>query len=198
MLPSFKSLPAFQVEILAGLVAQRNELRHQRRFGLRSVECHVLGVVGARGPIALRELCLDLDLDKGHGSRLVSGLVDQGLLERHDDPTDKRSFYLLLTAKGRRLHAQIHVDAVHRNDEWLAGLPESARAAFSAGIEQLLRHSQDLLDHERDAAAGKPGARRDEPPEPAARTPAAGPLVLVERARLEKLQEQLVALLQPV
>ncbi|WP_158213336.1 MarR family winged helix-turn-helix transcriptional regulator [Pigmentiphaga sp. NML080357] len=189
-LASFKTLPAFQLEMLAALVASRNELRHQRRFGLRSVECHILGIVGAQAPISLRKLCAELGLDKSHGSRLVARLEERGLLERCDDPADKRSFYLLLTPQGMDMHARIHADAVERNAEWLEGLPAARRGVFMDCIAQLTAHSQAMLAQE-EAAAGQPPAPRQD----AGDTIETRGLLLVERAKLQQLHEQLAELL---
>lgn len=189
-LASFKTLPAFQLEMLAALVASRNELRHQRRFGLRSVECHVLGIVGAQAPISLRRLCAELGLDKSHGSRLVAKLEERGLLERCDDPADKRSFYLLLTPQGVDMHARIHADAVERNAEWLEGLSAARRGVFLECVAQLTAHSQAMLARE-EAASGQPASPRQE----AGDGIETRGLLLVERARLQQLHEQLAALL---
>ncbi|MDX3904782.1 MAG: MarR family transcriptional regulator [Pigmentiphaga sp.] len=189
--PSFKTLPAFQLEMLAALVASRNELRHQRRFGLRSVECHILGIVGAQAPISLRKLCSELGLDKSNGSRLVVKLEERGLLERYPDPVDKRSFYLLLTGTGTEMHARIHADAVERNAEWLEGLAASKRGVFLECIAQLTAHSRAMLVREA-AASGQPAVVH----ESHGKTDPAQELVLVERARLEQLHAQLGALLK--
>ncbi len=189
---SFKSLPTFQLELLASLMDSRNELRHQRRFGLRSVECHVLGVVGAQAPISLKDLCQALALDKSHGSRLVAKLVQQGLLDRYDDPVDKRSFYLLLTPAGMTMHAQIYEDATERNAEWLEGLPFEKRALFIECIAQLTTHSQAMLADEQSLST-KP--RMIDSPRKAGQDTQA--LILIERAKLEKLHEQLGAILSP-
>lgn len=189
-LPSFKTLPSFQLEMLAALVADRNELRHQRRFGLRSVECHILGIVGAQAPIPLRRLCAELGLDKSHGSRLVVRLEERGLLERCDDPTDKRSFYLLLTPQGADMHTRIHADAVERNAEWLEGLAASRRDAFVENIAQLTAHARTLLAQEQAAAGQPPAPRRDD-----AETAETRGLLLVERAKLQQLHERVAELL---
>lgn len=189
-LASFKTLPAFQLERLAALVASRNELRHQRRFGLRSVECHVLGIVGAQAPISLRRLCAELGLDKSHGSRLVARLEERGLLERCDDPADKRSFYLLLTPQGMDMHAHIHADAVERNAEWLEGLPVARRGVFLECVAQLTAHSQAILAREEAAAGQPPATRRDD-----GDTIETRGLLLVERTKLQQLHAQLAELL---
>ncbi len=49
-------------------------------------------------------------------SRTVSGLVDAGLVDRADDPTDGRQVILSLTSKGRGTIR----DTRRRRDQWLA------------------------------------------------------------------------------
>jgi DNA-binding MarR family transcriptional regulator len=49
-------------------------------------------------------------------SRTVAGLVDAGLVDRADDPTDGRQVILSLTPEGRRTIR----DTRRRRDQWLA------------------------------------------------------------------------------
>lgn len=49
-------------------------------------------------------------------SRTVNGLVERGLVDRADDPTDGRQVILSLTAEGRRKVKETR----RRRDQWLA------------------------------------------------------------------------------
>lgn len=190
----FRALPSFKLETLSLIASRIGELRYQRLFGLRAVECRILAVVAAYGPVSLRRLCVEINLEKSHGSRLVAKLVQLGLLERRDDPADQRSFYLLLSPSGVELHEQISAVAIERNRQWMKGLPADKHAVFFECLELLTRHSQAMLAEEAGLApdlrlAPAPTHELREPP------PAQNPLLLVERSRLKALHEQLGELL---
>lgn len=144
----FRSMPTFRLENLSNLVSKHADLSYQRMFGMRTVECRIIGVVGAFGPVTLRRVCADTGVDKSHGSRMVAKLVGDGVLERRDDAADQRSFYLVLSPKGRRLYARLNVEASARNQAWMEGLPEEHREIFLACLDRLTERARQLLASE--------------------------------------------------
>lgn len=112
-----------------------------------------MAVVGASSPVSFKMTCVETDLEKSKVSRIVTQLLDKGLLRKHEAPTDQRSFYLSLTAAGRKLYWAMYADAVARNEQWIAVLPRKQRAQFLASLDRLIQHSQKLLEEERKAVA---------------------------------------------
>jgi len=187
-------MPTFKLETLASITAKHGELVYQRLFGLRTVECRMLGVVQAYQPVSLRRACIELGIDKSLGSRLVSRHVQAGLLERRDDPADQRSFYLVLSAAGLDLIKRINTVAMERNREWMAGLPTTAHSEFIDQIDAQIGHARDMLERELQRS------RRSPPPAPShelngvpVREP--GP-VLVDRETLQQIYRSVGALLE--
>jgi DNA-binding MarR family transcriptional regulator len=127
------------------------ELRYRRKFGLRTPEVGILAVVGASSPVSFKMTCIETDLEKSKVSRVVAQLLNKGLLKKHDDPNDQRSFYLALTAAGKKLYWAMYADAVARNEQWLSILPKKQRVQFLASLDRLIQHSQKLLEEERKA-----------------------------------------------
>jgi len=125
------------------------DLRYRRKFGLRTPEVGIMAVVGASSPVSFKLTCVETDLEKSKVSRVVSLLIDKGLLRKHEDPADQRSFYLTLTPAGKKLYWAMYADAVARNEQWMAALPKKQRAQFLAGLDRLIHHSEKLLDEER-------------------------------------------------
>lgn len=187
-------MATFRLDTLATLTAKHGELLYERLFGMRLIECRVLGVVRAYEPISLRRACIELGVDKSQGSRVVTRQVEAGLLERREDPEDQRSFYLLLTPRGRELIERIHAAAEQRNRDWLGGLPASLQATFADCLERQIVHARDMLDAElrRTHRAALP-APTHERVKVDAREP--GPL-LVERNALQDLHRKLGELLE--
>ena len=110
-----------------------------------------MAVVGALSPVSFKMTCVETDLEKSKVSRVVAQLLDKGLLKKHEDPADQRSFYLTLTTAGKKLYWAMYADAVARNEQWMAVLPKKQRVQFLASLDRLMQHSQRLLEEERKA-----------------------------------------------
>ncbi len=68
--------------------------------GVTLAQCHALLELSFSG-YSLNSLAAALDLDSSTLSRTVDGLVKAGLVERTQDPADRRAVRLALTAAGR-------------------------------------------------------------------------------------------------
>ncbi|HUA45348.1 MAG TPA: MarR family winged helix-turn-helix transcriptional regulator [Solirubrobacteraceae bacterium] len=72
-----------------------------RPLGLTPSQAEALRVVADREPLSLLELGGLLICETGSPSRLVDGLVKAGLVERADDPADRRRVTLSASDAGR-------------------------------------------------------------------------------------------------
>jgi DNA-binding MarR family transcriptional regulator len=73
-----------------------------RPLGITSAQAEAVLIIGAREPLALRELGELVIAESGHPSRLVDRLVAAGYVARRV-PEDRRRVELTLTAQGRQL-----------------------------------------------------------------------------------------------
>lgn len=110
-----------------------------------------MAVVGASSPLSFKMTCVEADLEKSKVSRVVAQLLNKGLLRKHQDPADQRSFYLTLTPAGKKLYWAMYADAVARDQQWMTVLPKKQRAQFLSSLDRLTQHSQKLLQEERRA-----------------------------------------------
>jgi DNA-binding MarR family transcriptional regulator len=156
----FQRLASYRLHKLASLSDRFVELRYRRKFGLRMPEVGIMAVVGASSPLSFKMTCVESDLEKSKVSRAVAQLLDKGLLKKHEDTADQRSFYLTLTAAGSKLYWAMYGDAVARNEQWIAVLPKKQRAQFLASLDRLTQHSQRLLEEERKASVAARQPRR--------------------------------------
>jgi DNA-binding MarR family transcriptional regulator len=69
--------------------------------------CQVLVEIGRGGGLSLVDLSARLGLEKSTVSRLVDGLVDEGLAERKESTLDRRYLAVALTALGQARFADI-------------------------------------------------------------------------------------------
>lgn len=83
---------------------------------ITSVQFAALEVLEATPGLNQRQLGDALDVDRSTIADLVARMVRNGLIARSDDPADKRSYVLFLTAAGKKQLAALlpHVEEVER------------------------------------------------------------------------------------
>jgi DNA-binding MarR family transcriptional regulator len=66
-------------------------------------QLRVLVMIASRGPLNLGAVARSLGVHPSNATRLCDRLVTAGLIDRRDDPADRRNLQLQLTGEGRRL-----------------------------------------------------------------------------------------------
>jgi DNA-binding MarR family transcriptional regulator len=133
-------------ELEARLIAtipwvMRHLLAHaQRRSSWKQMtyqQYNVLRIIHSEGPVPQAEIARRLMVSAPVITRLASGLVDAGLLERGSDPRDKRSVRLTLTPAGRRRATGMRRDLMAAAAELIEPLPADRRAAVASALDEL-------------------------------------------------------------
>ena len=196
---AFRALPSFRVHLLAGMTARQAELRFLRQFGLRLLECRIVGMVGTLGALSLKQICRETDIEKAHASRLVNRLQQRGLVEKYESSRDLRSISVELTAAGRALYDAIYADAIDRNEAWLSVLSADERRQFVGLVDRLIEQSRLMLAQDLPAAETPPvsSVAIDGAAETAAAQPAAGAQVVLDADLAHGLYTALAAALTP-
>ena len=88
-------------------------------------------------PVRINELAEVLDQPLPGASRIVSALVDRGLVERREDPDDRRAKVLTLTAAGRAMIDGLATTLVDQVQESLAGMDGSVTDAMRPLFSEL-------------------------------------------------------------
>ena len=153
---NFHLLASLRVEILARHSQRYADADFRRRIGLGALQCRIIGLVGSQGPLDLRRLCVETDMEKTYASRLVAKLAGLGLVKKSSDPRDQRSFTIALTPAGRRTYDRIFRIAFERNESWLAVLSPDQRASFFECLDILDRATRRLA-----GSTAKPGPSRN-------------------------------------
>lgn len=85
------------------------------------------------------DLALSMGVSKQAIHQFVDGLVADGVVERRADPTDARVRWVVLTARGRAVHAE--ADRIKRaiEAEWRKRLGKAAFAALRRGLLDIAR-----------------------------------------------------------
>ncbi|MEW9586165.1 MarR family winged helix-turn-helix transcriptional regulator [Paraburkholderia sp. DGU8] len=105
-----------------GSLVRRAQQRHMAVWlsevsaEVTSVQYAALVMLKQMPGVNQRQLGDELDLDRSTIADLVARMVRNGLIERTDDPADKRSYVLFLTPEGRKQLATLRprVEAVER------------------------------------------------------------------------------------
>jgi DNA-binding MarR family transcriptional regulator len=101
-------------------------------------QCHVLLEIAEAGPLGCSELARRLRLDTSTISRTVDGLVGAGLVQRVENPDDRRSVILTCTREGNKLCREINRDADGFYERKLTRIPAAQQAQVLAGFESLV------------------------------------------------------------
>ncbi len=113
----------------------RELARALRPLGLTPAQAEVLVVLGAEAPLSVRAVGARLVCEAGSPSRLVSGLVAAGLVERGGSGEDARLSVLRLTAAGLAALEGIRAAEQPLHDQ----IERAGTAADLARVANLLR-----------------------------------------------------------
>lgn len=105
----------------------------------------ILGRAGRPG-LSMRAIAQEQVLTTGGATRLVDRLEAAGLVERIDDPDDRRGRRVRLTPAGEKATvaaARIHVRNIQRY--FVESLPEDDFAQFASNLRRLSRAARDML-----------------------------------------------------
>jgi DNA-binding MarR family transcriptional regulator len=79
-----------------------------REFGLSQGEAHILAQLAASSPATITDLHRGLAHKRSTLTSILDRLVDRGFVTRDVGPSDRRTFVITPTAKGRRVAKQVH------------------------------------------------------------------------------------------
>jgi DNA-binding MarR family transcriptional regulator len=93
-------------------------------------QLRVLVMVASAGPLNLGAVAAGLGVHPSNGTRVVERLVKAGLLDRRDDPADRRTLLLELTDAGRGLVERVMADRRAAIAAILESMPASRRRSL--------------------------------------------------------------------
>jgi len=79
-----------------------------RKFGLSQGEAHILAQLAAESPATITDLHRGLAHKRSTLTSILDRLVDRALIRRDVGASDRRTFVITPTAKGRRVARQVH------------------------------------------------------------------------------------------
>jgi DNA-binding MarR family transcriptional regulator len=98
--------------------------------------------------LRMREMSRLLMVTGGNVTGLTDRLVEEGLIERRDDPKDRRAYFICLTPKGREQFAAMAA----QHEEWVTSLLSPMSETEQRQLFQLLGKMKSLLAAGRNSA----------------------------------------------
>jgi DNA-binding MarR family transcriptional regulator len=126
-----------------------------------AAQCHLLMELDGHQPHTVNGLAAALGLDKSTLSRTLDGMAAAELVERAEDPRDRRALRVTLTEKGQRTVRSINDLCDDRYRELLEQIPGRKRREVLQAVEML----GGAMKSSRDRRGAVPGgsARRGQP-----------------------------------
>ena len=107
--------------------------------GISFSQLKCLGLLSsAEAPLSLGALSEDLGLSLAAVSRAVDGLVQRGDVKRQEDPSDRRSKLVTLTARGRATYERVVAVRIAGVERFVEGLEPEERDALGAALSPIV------------------------------------------------------------
>jgi DNA-binding MarR family transcriptional regulator len=150
--PASETLPitellSYQLTRTARALSRSAALRYRREFDVSLGEWRTLALLGAAEPQTVNRLARLAGLDKAQMSRVVTKLVDRGLVSRAFGPG--RTTELSLTRDGTKLYRGLIGAANERNRAFLESLEPEERKALASALVKLTDLARSLEHAER-------------------------------------------------
>ncbi|WP_406445657.1 MarR family transcriptional regulator [Streptomyces sp. NBC_00631] len=120
----------------------------EKECGITHLMFEVLLILGRSGGagLSMRAIAQEQVLTTGGATRLVDRMEAAGLVERVEDPDDRRGKLVRLTALGEETSvraSRLHVENIRRY--FLAPLPAEDRERFAENLRTLSHSARDVL-----------------------------------------------------
>lgn len=122
--------------LVNGLAQQIADHVRERAVTLGLTSAQATALREMTGPMTMRELAERMSCEPSNATFIVDKLENQGLIERHAHPTDRRAKQLVLTPEGKALREQLL--ELLTQDSPLAGLTPQQQRTLQDLIEQAL------------------------------------------------------------
>ena len=134
---SFSNFFPYQVRIYYMSVTSKVREAYALSHGLSVNEWRVLVVVNELKHVTAKDVVNNSSMAKVNVSRGVSGLEKRKYIERHEDPTDRRSVLLCMTSKGKKAMAELVPIVREVEKKALDGLSEDERETLVHLMEKV-------------------------------------------------------------
>ena len=136
-----EAFPPFQLAVVANRVSQAIAKTIDRKFNLHIPEWRMVSALAKYQPCSGQTLVEKTAMEPARVSRAQMRLVDLGLIDVVQDPSDRRRVIISLTAKGMDLVEAMAPEAVKTAEFLFGALSEPERQAFETVLAKLFRQT---------------------------------------------------------
>ena len=142
-LPAFDlyGFTPYRLAVAAKRTSEELARQYRDRFGISIPEWRVLVHLAHSGKVSVRDIEARVAMEKYEVSRAAKRLREAGLIERKENPDDRRLIILTLTPKGRDMMAELLPMARTHQEELEQRLGKAFRL-LEAGLEELLKETK--------------------------------------------------------
>ncbi len=123
--------------------------RHIESLGIGLSDFAVLEALLHKGPLPVNAIGSLIRLTSGSITTAVDRMESKGLVERRNDPGDRRTRVVYLTASGRNLISCAFADHVQAMEGAASGLTAAERAQAIALLKKLGLRAQEIVTEPR-------------------------------------------------
>ena len=124
--------------------SMRDFSTYAKEIGLSMAQLGAMFQIYHRGCVGVTDLGDQLGVTSSAASQLLERLVQQELVQRSEDPSDRRVKQIVLTDKGR----QVLQDGIHAREIWLSDLAQALsdgeKEAIIAALNPLIEKAGHL------------------------------------------------------
>lgn len=142
---TIQDLLSYKIIAVANAMSAGSAMRLRSEFDVSLGEWRVLGLIAASASHSLNGLARAAGLDKGQMSRVISTLVERGLVTRQLPAKKGLTVHLTLTPRGKRLYVRLIGVAGERNDRFVASLTPGERAAMHTALPKLFAAAREYV-----------------------------------------------------
>ncbi|TYK66740.1 MarR family winged helix-turn-helix transcriptional regulator [Colwellia echini] len=109
-------------------------------LGLVPMQVRVMKTIDKCSPCTALDVANFLQRDKAQITRLVNGLLEQGLIEKVPNPQDKRSQFLLLSKEGGKIQQSLAKITKRAEKSMIAGIADEEMQSFLVIAQKMLKN----------------------------------------------------------
>ena len=131
----------YRLAVAAKYTSEQLARQYRDRFGISIPEWRVLVHLAHSGKTSVRDIEARVAMEKYEVSRAAKRLREAGLIERKENPEDRRLIILSLTADGQKMMAELLPMAKAHQAELEKRLGDAFKQ-LEAGLEALLNEAK--------------------------------------------------------
>lgn len=133
---------------LAFLVRRMEALRRRFHYGLERAHYLLLILLERNDRQSVGALAEQVNLDASTVTRQVAAMKNAGLVEKHDNPDDRRGGFVTIAEAGRDAAAEVRCRRLERVEEAFQNWSEEDRCEFARLTARYNDQLRDILNEE--------------------------------------------------